>query len=79
MVYGESNGSAPGVLITAAYQGRTFSTQASAQLGYPGKGVLPLHVPILDPDEDNAEQEIERNNNLFPSFINRQALYQLYS
>lgn len=79
MVYGESNGSAPGVLITAAYQGRTFSTQASAELGYQGKGVLPLHVPILDPDEDNAGQEIKRNNNLFPSFINRQSLYQLYS
>lgn len=78
MIYGESNGSAPGVLITAARQGRTFSTDVCRIFGYEGKGVLPLHVPILDPDEDSAGSEINRNNNLFPSFISRETLYNLY-
>jgi hypothetical protein len=79
MIYGESNGSAPGVLITAAYQGRTFATDVCNQFGYEGKGMLPLHVPILDPDEDSANSEIKRNNNLFPTYISREKLYQLYS
>ena len=79
VVYGESNGSALGVLLTAAYQGRIFSTDVCRQMGFEGRGMLPLHVPILDPDEDKASEEIKRNNNLFPSFINKQRLYELYS
>lgn len=79
LIYGESNGSAPGVLNTARYQGRTFSTEICRDFNYQGKGILPLHVPILDPDEKSAEKEIKRNNNLFPTFISRDKLHELYS
>lgn len=78
LVFAESNGSAKGVLITAVYQNRTFATEVCNQMGYPGKGMLPLHVPILDPGEEVSE-EFDRNNNLFPTYINIEMLYQLYS
>lgn len=79
IVFGECNGSSLGVLITAVYQGRTFCSQVGRELDYPSSGMLPLHVPILDPDEESPKDQAKRNNNLFPTFLNRKTLYELYS
>lgn len=69
LAFGECSGHDLGVLIAAKRLGRTFSRQVSAARALPIKGYLPQHVPIAGAPRST------RYNDLFPTFIDRRALY----
>jgi hypothetical protein len=74
IVFGECNGKASGVLNTAADQGRTFSRQIGELFGYPDSGILVQHIRI----DGNETSRLADHNDLFPAFLNRDSLYELY-
>lgn len=63
LVYGECNGNAPGVLRTARKQGRLFAYEES------GTGILFQHAPIA------GLPKLTMYNDLFPTYLTRDALY----
>ena len=72
VIFGECNGNALGVLKTVKTQGRTLAVEVSESLGFPGTGMLEQHVPISGAPSDTPY------NDLFPAYLTRERLYELY-
>lgn len=72
LIFGECNGLSAGVLKVVKFQGRAFAAEIGGEFGFPESGMLPQQVPI-----SGAERNTKYND-LFPAFLTRSSLYQMY-
>lgn len=72
LVFGECNGNAPGVLRTAAIQGRKFALNTTKEFGFDNRGFLCQHVNI------KGSPKTTEYNDLFPAYLTKENLYGLF-
>lgn len=75
MVFGECNALSQGVLRVSKKQGRSFVQDTGVMYGYPNSVMLYQQVPI----ESNGTPRHAPYNDLVPTFLNRDALYEYYA